>query len=54
MYIVVIVAAILISLAIGIFVGMAYRKKIAESKIGNAEDEAKRIVDMAKIEAEKI
>ena len=54
MYIVVIVAAILISLAIGIFVGMAYRKKIAESKIGNAEDEAKRIVDMAKIEAENM
>ncbi len=54
MYIAVIVAAILISLAIGIFVGMAYRKKIAESKIGNAEDEAKRIVDMAKIEAENM
>ena len=54
MNIAVIVAAVLISLAIGIVAGMAYRKKIAESKVGNAEEEAKRIVNMAKIEAENM
>ena len=54
MSIIVIVAAVLISLAIGIIIGMAYRKKIAESKVGNAEEEAKRIVSMAKIEAENL
>lgn len=54
MNIVVIVAAVLISLAIGVVVGMAYRKKVAESKLGNAEEEAKRIVNMAKIEAENM
>ena len=50
----VIVAAILISLAIGAIIGVMYRKKIAESKVGNAEEEAKRIVNMAKIEAENL
>ena len=38
----IIIAAVLISFAIGVPVGMAYRKKIAESKIGAAEKEAKR------------
>ena len=33
----IIVAAILISLAVGIFIGMIIRKKIAESKIESAE-----------------
>ena len=33
-----------ISVAIGIFVGMILRKKVAEGKIGSAEEEAKRIV----------
>ena len=51
---VIIVIAILISLAIGFFVGMAYRKKVAESKIQGAENEAKRLVDLAKIEAENL
>ncbi len=54
MQIAIIIAAILISLAIGFFVGMAYRKKIAESKIQGAENEAKRLVDLAKIEAENL
>ena len=48
----IIVAAILISLAVGIFIGMIIRKKIAESKIESAEQEAKRVVDLAKVEAE--
>ncbi len=54
MNIIIIIAAILISLAIGIPVGMVYRKKVAESKIQGAENEAKRIVELAKIEAENL
>ena len=48
------VAAILISLAIGIVIGNILRKKIAESKIQGTETEAKRLVDLAKIEAENL
>ena len=33
---------------------MVYRKKVAESKIQGAESEAKRLVDLAKIEAENL
>ncbi len=54
MDIVITIAAVLISLAIGVLVGMAYRKKVAESKIQGAENEAKRLVDLAKIEAENL
>ncbi len=50
----ILIAAVLVSLAIGALVGMAYRKKVAESKIQSAENEAKRIVDLAKIEAENL
>ncbi|MCI8655268.1 MAG: ribonuclease Y [Clostridia bacterium] len=48
------VAAVLISLAIGVTIGTILRKKIAESKIEGAEKEAKRLVDLAKIEAENM
>ena len=48
------IATILISLAVGIVLGMIIRKKIAESKIEGAEQEAKRLVDLAKIEAENL
>ena len=51
---VIVVATFLISIAIGIVVGMTIRKKIAESKIGSAEQEAKRVVDLAKVEAENM
>ena len=54
MTIVIVIASVLISLAIGIPIGMAYRKKVAESKIQGAESEAKRLVDLAKIEAENL
>ncbi len=50
----IIIATFLISLAIGIVVGMITRKKVAESKIESAENEAKRIVDLAKVEAENM
>ena len=50
----IIIATILISLAIGIFVGIAYRKKVAESKINSAEEEAKKIISSAENEAENL
>ena len=50
----IIIAAILISLAIGVLLGIVYRKKVAESKIHSAEEESKKIVSMAKIEAENL
>ena len=50
----IIIAAVLISLAIGAIIGIAYRKKVAESKINSAEEEAKKIVNMAKVEAENL
>jgi len=50
----IIVVSILISLAIGLVIGIILRKKIAESKIQGAEQEAKRLVDLAKIEAENL
>ena len=54
MNILIIIAAVLISLAIGIPIGMAYRKKVAESKIQGAENEAKRVIESAKKEAENL
>ena len=39
----IIIASIVISAVIFFFIGVAYRKKIAESKIQSAEEEAKKI-----------
>ena len=47
-------AVFLISILVGILIGMTLRKKIAESKIQGAEKEAERLVDLAKIEAENL
>lgn len=44
----------LISLILGFVIGTIVRKKIAESKIQSAEQEAKRLVDLAKVEAENM
>ena len=52
MEIVINIAIFLISAIIFTFVGVIIRKKIAESKMGSAENEAKRIIDMANKEAE--
>ena len=41
-----------LSIAIGVFAGMILRKKVAEGKIGSAEEEAKRIVLDAEKQAE--
>jgi hypothetical protein len=46
------VAVFLISAVLFFFVGVVYRKKSAESKIGTAEKEAKKIVEDAKKDAE--
>ena len=46
------VAVFLISAVIFTFVGMYIRKKLAESKMKSAEAEAKKILDMANVEAE--
>lgn len=52
--ILIIIATLLISAVIFIFVGMAIRKRIAESKIQSAESEAKRLIENVKIEAENL
>ena len=52
MDIVINIAVFLISAVIFTFVGMMIRKKIAESKMQSAENEAKKILEMANIEAE--
>ncbi|MGN1327014.1 MAG: Rnase Y domain-containing protein, partial [Clostridia bacterium] len=46
------VAIFLVSAVIFTFVGMAIRKKIAQSKVDSAENEAKKIVELAQKEAE--
>ena len=46
------IAVFLVSAVIFTFVGIAIRKKIAESKVGSAENEAKRIIELAQKEAE--
>ena len=52
MDIVINIAVFLISAVIFTFIGMYIRKKSAESKKHSAENEAKRIIEMAQIEAE--
>ena len=52
MDIVINIAVFLIAAVIFTFVGIAIRKKIAESKLQSAENEAKQIIERAKIEAE--
>ena len=47
------IAVALGTLAIGFFVGVFYRKKIAEAKIGTAEAQARVIMEDAKKEAEQ-
>ena len=52
--IVICIAAALISVLIGAFIGIAYRKKVAEAKIGSAEEEAVKIVEDARKEGERL
>ena len=46
------IAIFLVSAVVFTSVGIAIRKKIAESKVGSAENEAKRIIELAQKEAE--
>ena len=46
-WVIIVVAAFVIALIIGCLIGNAYRKNIAEAKIGKAEDKAKDIIDDA-------
>lgn len=50
----IIVATFLISAVIFIPIGVLFRKKVAESKIQSAENEAKRLIESVKIEAENL
>lgn len=50
--VILIIAGVIVGAAGGVFAGIAIRKKTAESKIGSAETEAKRIVDEAVKQAE--
>ncbi len=50
--IIIYIAIFLISIILGVFLGVAIRKRIAETKIKNAESEAKRILELANKEAE--
>ncbi len=52
MQIVIYIAIFLVSAVIFTFVGMAIRKKTAEAKLGSAENEAKKIIELAQKEAE--
>ena len=54
MNILIVIAAVLISGAVCIPVGMTIRKKTAETKISSAESEAKRLLENAKRDAENI
>ena len=51
-WVIVIVAAALVALAIGVVIGIIYRKKVAESAIGSAQQEATRILNEAISKAE--
>ena len=46
-WVIIVVAAFVVALIIGCFIGIAYRKNIAEAKVGKAEDKAKDIIDDA-------
>ena len=48
------VIAALFSIMIGAVLGVLYRKKVAEAKIGSAEEEAVKIVEDARKEAERL
>lgn len=44
-YIITAVITLLVALPLGIFVGIAYRRRIAEAEIGSAEEQAKKILE---------
>ncbi len=52
--VIVAVIAFVIAAVMFFYVGIEYRKNVAESKIGNAEEQAKKILNDSKIDAERI
>ena len=52
--VVLIVAALVIGAVVGILVGQMMRKKFAEAEIGSAEEEAKRLVEEGRKQAETL
>jgi ribonuclease Y len=54
MEIVIYIVAALVSILLGVIIGVLYRKKVAEAKIGSAEEEAVKIVEDARKEAERL
>lgn len=53
-FVVIILACIVVSLAVGVAIGIVYRKKVAEASIGSAKQEATRIVNEAVSKAESV
>ena len=51
--VVIAVVAVLVGVGIGFFIGVTYRKKVAEQKIGSAEAEAMKIINDAIKSAEQ-
>ena len=49
-----IISGSVISIIIGFLAGINHRKKVAETEIGSAEQEAKRLINEAMLEAERI
>lgn len=54
LFVLIILACIVVSLVVGIAVGIIYRKKVAEASIGSAKQEATRIVNEAVSKAESV
>jgi ribonuclease Y len=53
MYVAIFIVAVIVVGVACFFAGVSYRKKVAESKIGSAEKESKRLLDEAILVAEK-
>ncbi|MGN1478590.1 MAG: Rnase Y domain-containing protein, partial [Acutalibacteraceae bacterium] len=51
-FVLIILISVAVSLAAGLFIGIAHRKRVAEAAIGSAEQEATRIVNEAVTKAE--
>ena len=52
MYVAIFIVAVIVVGVACFFSGVSYRKKVAESKIGSAEKESKRLMDEAILVAE--
>ena len=46
-YVISVVVALILGAVVAFFLGVAYRKRVAEAELGSAEDEAKRILSDA-------